>query len=325
MSTPGSALPSNPERNAAKNPEHASERNAEQQSERSAAQNPERNAEQNPARIIRKPGADERMPRRAGRRRRITELTLAVLFPAALIGLWQMASGFDWIDGRLYPSPSEIIAKTRILFAERDLASDVWISIRRILWGYFWGVLGGLSFGIGMGMFRLLRKTGEPTLIALYTVPKLALLPIFLTIFGFGETTIIALIATTVFFFVWLSAMAAVMAVPETYREAASSFGAGRWLMFRHVMLPAALPQIFVGLRLSAGVAVLVIVGVEFVLGGEGLGHVINSGRLLGLIEQTYVGIAIVAIIGVVFSTLVRFAGKLACPWSSDDHGQPIA
>ncbi|WP_419919217.1 ABC transporter permease [Candidatus Poriferisocius sp.] len=283
------------------------------------------NSGQNAERIVREPGPAERMPRRASRRRRSIELTLAVAFPAVLIGLWQVASGLDWIDGRLYPSPTEIIAKTRTLFADRDLASDAWISVRRILWGYLWGVLGGLSFGIGMGMFRLMRKTGEPTLIALYTVPKLALLPIYLTIFGFGETTIIALIATTVFFFVWLSAMAAVMAVPETYREAASSFGAGRWLLFRHVMLPAALPSIFVGLRLSAGVAVLMIVGVEFVIGGEGLGYVINQGRLLGLIEQTYVGIVIVAVIGVVFSALVRFAGKLACPWSNDDQGQPIA
>jgi sulfonate transport system permease protein len=272
--------------------------------------------------IIRLPGAAEKAPRRGSRRRRLVELSLAVLFPATLIGLWQLASTFDWIDSRLYPSPSDIVAKTRTLFADRGLGDHVWITIKRILWGYLWGVLGGLVVGIGMGMFRLLRKAGEPTLVALYTVPKLALLPIYLTIFGFGETTIIALISTTVFFFVWLSTVAAVMAVPEEYREAAQSFGVNRWQLFRHVMFPAALPQIFVGLRLAAGVSVLMIVGVEFVLGGQGLGHVINGGRLLGLIEQTYVGIAIVAVIGVVFSALVRLAGRLASPWSTEDRSQ---
>ncbi len=277
-----------------------------------------------PSRIRRVPGAVEIAPHRSSRRRRVVELSLAVLFPALLIGLWQMSSSLHWIDPRLYPSPFEIANKTRDLFSERDLADDVWISIRRILWGYLWGVLGGLSVGMGMGMFRLMRRTAEPTLIALYTVPKLALLPIYLTVFGFGETTVIALIATTVFFFVWLSAMAAVMAVPEEYREAAQSFGANRRQLFHHVILPAALPQIFVGLRLAAGVSVLMIVGVEFVLGGDGIGHVINGGRILGLIEQTYVGIAIVAVIGVVFTALVRVAGRLASPWSNEDGGQPI-
>ncbi|MCY4272283.1 MAG: ABC transporter permease [bacterium] len=282
-------------------------------------------AEPGPGRIRRVPGAAELAPGRSSRRRRAVELSLAILFPVVLIGLWQTASTLDWIDARLYPSPFDIAAKTRDLFSERDLAEDVWISVRRILWGYFWGALGGLSAGIGMGMFRLMRRTAEPTLIALYTVPKLALLPIYLTVFGFGETTVIALIATTVFFFVWLSAMAAVMAVPEEYREAAHSFGANRRQLFHHVILPASLPQIFVGLRLAAGVSVLMIVGVEFVLGGDGIGHVINGGRILGLIEQTYVGIAIVAVIGVIFTALVRLAGRLASPWSTEDGGQPIA
>lgn len=270
------------------------------------------------ARVYR-PGVAETSPKKYSRRRRIIETSLAVAFPAVLIGLWQVASSADWIDGRLYPSPADIISKTGELFSERGLGGQVWTSIQRIIWGYLIGAALGLLVGVTMGMFRLQRKTMEPTLIALYTVPKLALLPIYLTIFGFGEKPIIALIATTVFFFVWLSAMAAVMAVAEGYREAARCFGVTRWQMFRHVMLPAATPAIFVGLRISAGVAVLVLVGIEFVLGGSGLGFVINQGRVLNLYEQTYVGIVLVALIGVVFSAIVRFVGRLLAPWAPDD------
>lgn len=274
------------------------------------------------AALVYRPGAAEIAPKRHSRRRYALELSLAIAFPVALIGLWQMASSLDWIDSRLYPSPSDIVSKTRSLFTDRNLGDDIWISVRRTLWGYVIGTALGLVFGIAMGMFRLLRKTMEPTLIALYTVPKLALLPIFLTIFGFGESPKVAIIAVTVFFFVWLSAMAAVMSVADGYQEAARSFGVTRWQLFRHVMLPASLPQIFVGLRISAGVAVLVLVGVEFVLGGSGLGHVINQGRQLGLIEQTYVGIVIVAIIGVIFAAIVRFIGKLLSPWAPEDATQ---
>ncbi len=103
----------------------------------------------------------------------------------------------------------------------------------------------------------------------------------FLIIFGVGEKPVIVILAVTVFFFVWIQTMASVMSVPEGYREAAVSFGVTRRQMFRHVILPAALPQIFVGLRIAAGVAVLTVIGVEFVFapGFAGLGYRINNAR----------------------------------------------
>ena len=90
------------------------------------------------------------------------------------------------------------------------------------------------------------------------------------------------LIATVVFFFVWIYTMAPIMAVPAGYREAADSFGVTRWQMFRHVLLPGALPQIIVGIRVSAGVAVLMVIAVEMLLPRDGIGYYVNRGRELG-------------------------------------------
>ena len=135
---------------------------------------------------------------------------------------------------------------------------------RRILYGYLIGTASGIIVGFLTGAHRLLRAALEPLLSSLYTVPKLALLPIFLTVFGFGEKAIVMLIATTVFFFVWISTMAAVVGVADGYREAARSFGVSPWQMFRHVLWPASLPAIFVGMRIAAGVSVLMLIGVEF-------------------------------------------------------------
>lgn len=103
-------------------------------------------------------------------------------------------------------------------------------------------------------------------------MPKLALLPLLLLIFGLGELPNVLLVGMTVFFLVWITCMEAVMTIPESYREAARSFGAGRWQMFAHVIWPAMLPQLFVAMRLSIGTAVLVIVGVEFVQADVGIG-----------------------------------------------------
>jgi sulfonate transport system permease protein len=270
---------------------------------------------------VRQPGIAERHPQAYLRRRRTIEVALAIGVPTALLLLWQVAATRGWIDRQLYPPPSDIVTETRKQFSEQDRWHDVWVSTRRMLWGYGVGAAAGLLFGYVMGMSRLLRASLEPTLNALYTVPKLAILPLFLLILGFGEEPVIAVIGVTVFFFVWIQSMASVIAVPAGYREAATSFGANRWQMFRHVLFPASLPQVFVGLRVAAGVAVLTLIGVEFVFapGEAGIGYVINQGRQVLLPKQTYMGIIIAAIMGVIFITIVKVIGRLVSPWAPQD------
>ena len=272
--------------------------------------------------LVRQPGRLEENPRGHRRRRHAIEIGLAVGVPIVLIALWQVASTQGWIDRRLYPAPTDIIDETRLQFDQQDRWNDVWVSTRRVLLGYAWGAGFGLAFGYLMGVSRLMRVALEPTLNALYTVPKLAILPLFLLIFGFKERPVIAVIAVTVFFFVWIQAMAAVVTVPEGYREAAASFGASRWQAFRHVLFPASLPQVFVGLRVAAGVAVLTLIGVEFVFapGETGIGYVINQGRIIFLPRQTYMGIIIAALMGVIFISIVKWIGRLLTPWAPHDH-----
>jgi sulfonate transport system permease protein len=275
-------------------------------------------------RLVREPGHAELRPQAYHRRRRIIEVSLAIGVPVALLALWELASTHGWIDRRLYPSPSDIVSETRRQFAQQHRWHDVWVSTRRILWGYGLGAAVGLLLGYLMGISRLLRASLEPTLNALYTVPKLAVLPLFLLILGFGEEPVIAVLGVTVFFFVWIQTMASVVAVPGGYRETAASFNANRWQMFRHVLLPASLPQVFVGLRVAAGVAVLTLVGVEFVFapGEAGIGYVINQGRQVLLPKQTYMGIIIAALMGAVFIAIVKLVGRLVSPWAHSDSPQ---
>jgi sulfonate transport system permease protein len=269
--------------------------------------------------LFRRPTFAEREPHRYRRRRRMVELGLAFGVPVALIVLWQLASSRAWIDPRFYPSPSDVVSRIDDLVRDGDLLHDLWVSIQRIVFGYLIGAGGGVLVGLAMGASRLLRAALEPLLTALYTVPKLALIPVFVTVFGFGEAPVLAIIAVTVFFFVWISTLAAIVSVPDGYREAARSFGVTGWQMFRHVLVPASLSQVFVGLRIAAGVSVLIMVGVEFVIGGDGLGHLIEEGRTLFLFEQTYVGIVLTALIGLVFALVVRGIGRLLAPWAQQE------
>ncbi|HEX7096334.1 MAG TPA: ABC transporter permease [Acidimicrobiales bacterium] len=274
--------------------------------------------------VVRRPRAADRDPGRYSRRRHIIELSLGIAFPIVMIVLWQAASVNGWIDRFDYPAPTDIVREMRDTFKENPKGNwwtDIRISVERMLWGYGWGVLIGLIGGILMGMSRVVRATFEPTLNALYTVPKLALIGVFLIVFGFDNTPLIVVIGVTVFFFVWIQTQAAMQSVPESYREAARSFGSNKLQMFRHVMLPAALPQIFVGLRVAAGVAVLTLIGAEFVFtpDSKGIGYRINNARQILDPKQAYVGLVVAAFVGVLFTTLIKFIGRVVTPWARDD------
>lgn len=274
--------------------------------------------------LQRRPGPSELDPQGHQRRRRTIEMSLAIGFPVGLVLLWQLAATTGWIDGRLYPAPTDIISYAQTMYTQQNLMVDTWASARRVLIGFAYGSIAGVLLGILMGTSRLVRVTLDATLTGLYTVPKLAILPVFLMILGFGEAPVIAVLGVTVFFFVWISTMSAVQAVPDTYIKASVSFDASRWQTFRHVILPAALPQIFVGLRIAAGVAVLTLIGVEFVFApsNQGIGYITNLGRQLGVPKQAYVGVVIAALMGVVLTWIVRLAGRLATPWAPEGSAE---
>ena len=272
--------------------------------------------------LVRRPGPEEVNPARVHRRRRALRLCLAVAVPLVLVLVWQLAAARGWIDDRVYPAPSTIIADGWDRAAAGELWPDVWATLKRVLAGYAIGTAAGYALGLLMCCLPLVRAALEPLLDALYVVPKLALLPVFLNMFGLGEGPQIALVAATVFFFVWISTMSAVIAVPSGHRDAGRVFGASPWQMFRHVLLPASLPSVLVGARIAAGVAVLVIVASEQIAASNGLGHLIFDSRALFQNDVMFVGIVCVAVLGVLFSELVRILGRLLTPWAPRDRGR---
>lgn len=270
--------------------------------------------------LTRVPGKAETDPRGHARRRRTIDLALGIGVPLALVCLWQVASTRAWINPRLYPSPTDIVAKTGDLWERGLLWEAIRSTTKRMLIGYGIGATAGVVVGLAMGVWQPVRAALDTLLNVLYTVPKLAVLPVFLTILGFGDPPMIAIVAVTVFFFVWISTLAAVLSVSAGYRESAHAMGVSRWNMFRHVLFPASLPQMFVGFRIGSSVSVLVLIGVELVIAQSGLGYLIQQGRSLLLLSQTFVGIVFAALLGFVFSSLVRIIGRRAMPWAQEDN-----
>jgi NitT/TauT family transport system permease protein/sulfonate transport system permease protein len=274
--------------------------------------------------VTRRPGPAEVDPVRFLKRRRRTDNLLRFGVPVLLIIAWQLFSMAEVLDPRFFPAPTEIARALVDALKSGVLQDAVWVSVRRMLIGYALGSAVGILVGFALGVVRPLRIAFEPILSALYTVPKLAILPLLLLIFGLGDTPKILLIAMSVFFIVSISTTAAVWGLSESYREPARSFGATPLKAFGHVLLPAVLPEIFVALRIAAGTAVLVLVGIEFVQGGEGIGWLIWNSWQLFLADRMYVGIVTVAVIGVIFQTLVKWIGRLLTPWASTKDSKEL-
>lgn len=271
------------------------------------------------------PGAAERDPGKYVARRRRVERVLAWTVPTVLLGTWQVAAMLELIDVRFFPAPTTIVASSIDLIESGRLQREIWLSTKRILMGFVLGVLSGVTAGLLLGVFRTLRAALEPTLMALYTVPKLALLPLLLLIFGLGDTPKVIVVTITVFFFMWINVMESIISTPKGYVEAMQSFDANRWALFRYVYLPHSLPNIFVSMRLCAGIAILVMVGIEFVQGGDGIGFLIWNSWSLFIAKQMYVGIVTVALMGLGFSIIVKAIGRRVVPWAPNDKTHGLA
>ncbi len=268
--------------------------------------------------VKRLPGREEKDPALYRRRRRLLEVVLAIAVPVAALALWQLAAQVGWLDPKFFPAPTRIWETTRDLIESGRLQSDTWLTSKRVLYGFGLGCVSGIVVAVALSMSRLARAALEPTLYGLYTVPKLALLPLLLLIFGIGESSVILLIAINCFFLVFIPALHAFATVPEGYQEVAKSVRSSRWQTFRHVSWPSALPEIFVSFRIAAGAAVLTVVAVEFVTGREGLGFLIWNSWNLFFAPQMYVGIVVVAVLGALFTLLVGAVGRRLTPWSKE-------
>lgn len=266
--------------------------------------------------VTREPGPAERDPVGFQSRRRIVERALAWGTPIALFVLWQVAASTGAIDVRFFPAPTTIFDAFVASVDDGTMTSALWATTRKLLIGFGVGTAGGWVVGTLLATVRLFRAAFEPLLIALYTVPKLALLPVLLLIFGFGETPQLVLLSVSVFFIVALGVAGAIRSIDSGYLDAARSFEASKAELLRHVILPGALPGVAASMQVAAGMSVLVVVGLELVVGGEGLGNLIWTSWQVFLPARTYAGVIVASLLGVVFTFGVSACMRRLSPWA---------
>lgn len=244
-----------------------------------------------------------------------TERLMNIISPVALIALWELAARLGIIDVRFFPAPSKVFQVMWGLIENGMLVTNVWASLQRLFWGILWGGIPALVLGVAMGMFRTLRMIVEPIISATYPIPKSAILPLILLIFGLGEPSKIVMVATGVFYPILINSMAGVLEINKIHFDVSRNFGAGGFQTFRTVALPGALPLIMTGVKLGVGLGLVLIAIAEMVGAKSGLGYMIwNAWEILS-VETMYVGLITIAVLGLVFTLVLNEIERLIVPW----------
>ena len=263
------------------------------------------------------PEADEagRLPLPAGEGAGYERL-YAWLVPVAILAAWEMAARAGGLSRLFFPAPSEIIRTLVRLMGSGELPRHIAISLQRIVLGFAAGAVPGVVVGLAMGWSRPTRRLLDPLVGALYPLPRLALFPLIMIIFGIGEASKVVTIAIGVFFPALINAMAGVRGIHEAYFEVARSYGAQPWKVFRRVVLPGSMPMVLAGLRLSLGLSLLLVIGVEFISSRTGLGAFLWLAWETFRTEYVYAGLFVAAALGAAFAYILRLAEHRLLPWA---------
>lgn len=245
----------------------------------------------------------------------------AVWLPLTALLLWQIGSAAGWLNRALFPSPVELARAAGRMIASGELASNAAATLLRTLLGFSVGASAGLVLGVSMGGIDGVRRTFDPLISALNATPRLSLLPLLLLFLGISESARIAIIALSSMITVSIAAFEAVGNIHPAWVDLAVNYGARRWSVATAVYLPGCLPQLFTGLRLALGHALVMAVSTELVLPSAGLGSMIWLAWQTFSTDRLYVAILFTALLGIAQDWMLKQAERKLIPWKIRNAG----
>jgi NitT/TauT family transport system permease protein len=250
------------------------------------------------------------------RKRSISPETLfSVISPLIVLIFWESIVRLGLIPELFFPPPTRILKSFIDMLLSGELIRETWVTIQRVFVAFLIGAIPGLLLGLLMGWSRKIRVVLNPLVSALLPIPKIVLLPLIMLIFGVGETSRLVTISMGVFFINLINSLAGVQNIDPIYFEAARNYGANKRQTFIKVVLPGSSPMIFTGIRLSLGMALLITMGIEFIAARDGLGAMTWLAWQTLKTETLYVGIIVIALLGLVTTAVIEKIQKKILYW----------
>ena len=238
----------------------------------------------------------------------------AVLLVLLAIGIWELLCRVLDVPDYLWPTPSLIV--TTLVDNAGDLASDTWVTLREVIYGFLIAVAAGLGIGTALHLSRVLRRAVYPILIASQSIPTVVLAPVLVLLMGFGIGPKLAIIALFCFFPIVVNTVDGLGSVDREYIRMMLTLDGTRWSIFRRIEFPSALPLIFSGTRIAATYAAIGAIFGEWAGSEAGLGFTMLQAQGRLDTPLVFAAVLIVTLIAVALFLLVTLIERLTIPWA---------
>jgi taurine transport system permease protein len=244
---------------------------------------------------------------------------ISVVTMLSIFALWWIASHLGWMPPLFLPTPETVLRRlwesARGDLTDAPLATHFGWSMFRVFTAFFLACLTAIPVGIAMGVSHIARGIFDPPIEFYRPLPPLAYLPLIIIWFGIDELSKVLLIYLACFAPLAMSARAGVRSVSQEQIHAAYSMGASKWQVIRHVVIPAAMPEILTAMRISIGFGWTTLVAAEMVAATHGLGQmVLNASNFLRT-DIVIMGIVVIGTIAYLFDLLMRYVERVVVPW----------
>jgi ABC-type nitrate/sulfonate/bicarbonate transport system permease component len=249
---------------------------------------------------------------------------LPAILVLAILVLWEVLSRLGKISLLFFPPPSLILSTLWQMIVSGKLWPHMLATFERLALGFSMGGFAGLILGLGMGWSSRLRAVADPIIAALHPIPKIAIFPLIMIIFGIGEASKVVAIAIAAFFPMLINSMAGVRQLSPVYFEVTQNYGANRRKTFSRVIIPGSLPLILTGIRLAINMAMVIAIAVELLAAKEGLGVIIWFSWQTLRIEDLYASLIVIAVLGISINLLLQHITHKLAPWYNDQSERQL-
>lgn len=244
-----------------------------------------------------------------------------LVVPLLLLVAWQLVIEFGIYSRGQLPAPVDVLTASRELYDRGRLFENIGISVQRVAFGFGWGAVVALVFGLAVGVSRSIEDYLSPTLQAIRAVPSLAWVPLLILWLGIGEEPKIVLVAIGAFFPIYTNLVAGIRQIDRKLVEVGRAYGMRGLALIRGVMLPASLPSLFTGLRLGLAQAWLFLVAAELIASSRGLGFLLTDSANLSRVDITVLSILMLALLGKTTDWLLQMVERRILRWADTFQG----
>jgi len=247
--------------------------------------------------------------------RRVGRAACGLILPAFVLAAWCSAAAHHWVPEQLLPAPASVWQSLRELWAAGDLQSHLGFSASRVAWSLAIGGSGGLLLGFGMGLSRTLRAYLYPSFNVAAQFPVLGWVPLLIIFAGIDEGLKISAISIAVVVPVTINTLKGIANIPPHLLEVSRVYRFSLAQVLWRVVLPAAAPSLFTGLRQAVMQAWLALVFVELLASSEGIGYLIVWGRQLSQPDLVVAGMVVIGAVGVLLDLALRWLESRVQRW----------